>query len=170
MRFKPVLLHIVTPLLVGGMLYIAFRSNKLIMFKWFEVMNLSDCTNQIRDLLNPLIHYMPKWVFNSLPDGLWVYAYSSSYMLYFRGRAWKDNYWLFFPFLFGSVAELAQSMKIIAGTFDYLDLIFCLLGSIVSITLNLKNEKQICKDDRSNPNFSFFYSDGVRLRKFKKQI
>ena len=170
MRLKQVLLHVLFPLLVGGMLYVSFRSDSLMMFKWFEVANLSCCTDQIRNLLNPAIHYIPKWIFNSLPDGLWVYSYSSSYLLYFGGRAWKENYWLLFPLLFGSVAEIAQSLNIVDGTFDYLDLIFCLLGSILSITLNFKNEKQICKDDRSNPNFSFFYNVGVRFRRFKKQI
>lgn len=107
------------------------------------------------------------WVFNSLPDGIWVYAYSSSYLLYFAGRTWKGNYWLLFPFLFGSVAEIAQSFNLVAGTFDYTDLLLCLSGSLLSIIINFKNEKKTFKNYRSNSNFRFFYSDGIRFWRFK---
>ena len=164
MRIKPILLHVAIPLLVGGFIYIAFRSNTLEMFRWFEAINLSGVINQIRESSKPVRKHIPVWVFNSLPDGLWVYSYSSTYILYFRDKSWKNNYWLLFPLLFGSVAEIAQALNLVAGTFDYLDLIFCLSGSLLSIILNFKNEKQISKNYRGDSNFRFFCGNGIRLR------
>ena len=60
-------------LIIGGLIYVGFRDKSLLMFTWFEQLGVSGEVDAIRGLVNSGGVY--GWVKNSLPDGLWIFAY-----------------------------------------------------------------------------------------------
>ena len=57
-------------LLAGGLLYIAFRSEQLLMFEWFAWLGMSPALAVIRQTAQPLKSGLPCWVYLSLPNAL----------------------------------------------------------------------------------------------------
>lgn len=115
------------------------------MFSWFETVGLSSFVHGIRAILNPFKENIPNWIYYSLPDGLWVYSFTSSYILIWGKDIQSAKYWLLLPLVFGSVVELAQGIRIFPGTFDILDFVCCTFGfsiSVLIVKLN-KNEKKL---------------------------
>ena len=136
-RLELIIFHIIFPLLLGGGIYVAFRSKSLILFRWFDKINISGFTNVIRDILDPCINNIPNWVKFSLPDGLWVYAFSSSFLIIWNQDFKTVKYWLLIPLLTFTFIELFQHFKIISGTCDLVDFFICLLAFVLSI-INFK--------------------------------
>lgn len=123
------------PLLLGGLLYIAYRSKSLRMFYWFELIGLNSPISNLRDNLYAFKQYIPPWVYFSLPDGLWVYSFTSSILILWK----KNNYWILFPIITGIMVEVLQGFSLFPGTFDYLDLTFSIIGLTLSkIIINNK--------------------------------
>ena len=113
------------------------------MFGWFCNLGFIELINLVRGFFNPFKKYLPTWIYYSLPDALWVYSFTSIYLILWNNRI---NYWLIIPFFFGCLLEIAQSLKIVDGTYDPIDLIFSLLAFILSIFINQlikTNEKKI---------------------------
>ena len=88
---------------------------------------------------------MPKWIIYSLPDGLWVYSFSA--MLYLiLGEDFKGiNKILFAPFIVLCGLEILQYLKIISGTFDFIDMFIGLTINILLI-INIK----FCKNEKKS--------------------
>lgn len=143
---KLVFIHVIIPLLFGGLIYISFRSLSLRMFNWFEWSKIDILTTLIRTTIHPSKSQYPSWFYFSLPDALWVYSFSSALLILWKDQFKKGKYWLFIPLLLGSVVEVAQGLKLFPGTFDILDLIFtivalCLSVIIINYIFN-QNDKQ----------------------------
>lgn len=60
--------------LIGGFIYIAFRSTSLLMFKWFDILGLSNAIYTIRAGVSDY-KIASSWILYSLPDGLWTLSY-----------------------------------------------------------------------------------------------
>jgi hypothetical protein len=147
MRFKALtIIHVICPLLLGGVIYISFRSLSLRMFDWFEVAGLKTMASFIRSVAHPLKNHLPSWIYFSLPDGLWVYSFTSSLILLWNDQFEKGKYWLIIPFTTGCLFELAQGLKLVKGTFDPIDFALCLLFFCLSLVILRpkiqKNEKR----------------------------
>jgi|APGre2960657505_1045072.scaffolds.fasta_scaffold38147_2 hypothetical protein len=138
------IIHCLTPLLIGGLLYILFRSTDIRMFKWFSIIGLDNLIYLLREVFFQFKNDLPCWTYYSLPDGLWVYAFTSSLLILWNGRL---TFWLSLPLLTGTFVEIAQGLKIFPGTFDILDLFFttiALLSSTIIIIYKFnQNEKTI---------------------------
>lgn len=132
---KLIFIHVAIPLLLGGLIYISFRSLSLRMFNWFEWSKIDFFTSLIRDLIYPLKNYIPPWFYFSLPDGLWIYSFSSALLIYWNNDFEKVKYWLLIPFVSGILIEILQGFKFFSGTFDFLDLFFSILGLLLSKTI-----------------------------------
>lgn len=135
LKIKQFSLNVFAPLIIGSLLYISFRSETLIMFSWFETVGLSSFVNGIRTILNPFKENIPTWIYYSLPDGLWVYSFTSSYILIWGKDIQSAKYWLLLPLVFGSVVELMQGIRIFPGTYDILDFVCCSLGLLLSLLI-----------------------------------
>ncbi len=143
-KVKSYLVHVLIPLFIGGYIYIVFRNKNLRFFNYFEKIGCLDYINTIRLINNPYKGFFPNWFFYSLPDGLWVYSFTSFYIIIWNGRIAKMQYWLLLPVIFGCLAELAQAIKIFEGTYDPIDLLFLVSAFIISININkFKNETKI---------------------------
>ena len=111
-------------LLVGGMVYLLFRSTSLPILDW--VIN-ADMMNYIERLgLN--IFLIPAWMIYILPDGLWMFSYCLiiGCIWDFRiSRCWfMLTLFLFVAILF----EFLQYVHVIPGTFDNMDIIAYVLA------------------------------------------
>lgn len=115
------------PIISGGFIYIIFRTEKLIMFRWFEFLNLSDGIYFIKKLKN--IYSFPSWFIYNLPDGLWIFSYTSISLEIWKHSITKQNiFWIFsIPFI-AVLSEILQFFIIIPGTFDFIDILFYLSG------------------------------------------
>jgi hypothetical protein len=137
--------HIGT-LLIGGLIYILFRTTTLKMFGWYDRLGLSNSISNLRDYSEPLIKDIPNWFMYSLPDGLWIFSYISL-MLYI----WKNSIsrnsaiWIFIIPFIAIISEFGQLFKLVPGTFDIIDLLFYVLGIFLPLlifnnSLNFKNQ------------------------------
>jgi hypothetical protein len=144
MKTKLFIFHVLIPLTLGGILYITFRSSTLRMFDWFEAIGIDPALLFIRDYSTPLKSFLPLWTYFSFPDGLWVYSFTSAYIIIWNG---KLTGWLFLPIVTGPVVEIAQALNIFPGTFDILDLVITIIGfGLGTIIINFKikqNEKTV---------------------------
>lgn len=138
--------QVLIPILIGGSLYIAFRSKTIRLFDWFETIGLAEPLHGFRSIFIPYKENIPSWIYYSLPDGLWVYAFASALMIYWNREIEKAKYWLLIPFVSGTFIEIAQGLNLFQGTFDFLDLAFTVLALILSVTINYnfkQNDEQV---------------------------
>jgi hypothetical protein len=133
-----ILFHVISPLTLGGLLYVVFRAKSLRMFSWFESIGINTQISFLREYLSPLKSWLPSWVYFSLPDGLWVYSFTSIILILWAG---KINFWLIIPFTSGVLIEILQGFSF-TGTFDYLDLTFSVIGISTSISIINRKFKQ----------------------------
>ena len=146
MKTKQIYLGHITPLLVGSLIYILFRSSSLKMFYWFKSLNLLNIITELRQLT--LIYYntLPGSVLFALPDGLWLFAYVSLILHVWNNSIdTKSIIWVLLVPYIAIISEFGQLFGIIPGTFDFLDIIMYILGTTLpfivynkSITNNLK--------------------------------
>src|SRR6188508_1513709 len=64
--------HVAAPLVVGALLYLGFRSDRLLGWQWADAIGIGSVAHAARSLVQDLA--VPDWVRFSLPDALWVYA------------------------------------------------------------------------------------------------
>lgn len=142
-KSKPFLIHVFIPLVIGGLIYVFFRSKTLRFFDWIDKIGLSDIVNVIRTMVHPYKEILPNWFLNSLPDGLWVYSFSA--MLFFSSKKYfiQNKMLLMLPFVLILIMEVLQLLDVICGTFDIMDLVMSLIMNLLLIAiLELKyNEK-----------------------------
>jgi len=134
-KSRLLLFHVLFPLLIGGLIYISFRSKALLLFRWFDEIKISGFTNLIRCTLSPMKKYIPNWAIYSLPDGLWVYALSSSLFIIWGKDCLKSFYRVLIIIAFAPCLEIMQFYNILPGTFDIIDLIFYIIASTVSVLI-----------------------------------
>jgi len=132
---KMTTIHVIFPLTIGGLIYISFRSLSLRLFGWFEFTGINTFTSFIRNSTYPIKNYLPSWIYFSLPDGLWVYSFSSALLIIWGDQFSKVKYWLLIPLLFGVIIEFAQGLKIFPGTFDIIDFTFTIMALALSIII-----------------------------------
>ena len=122
--------HLLT-LVVGGLIYIAFRTDTLLMFKWFAAISLDTPIEYLREMTLTTKKYLPEWFMFSLPDGLWIFSYITLILLIWKNKVTRHNVlWVFIIPLVAIFSEIGQLFRITPGTFDLVDLTFYFLGAI----------------------------------------
>lgn len=116
--------------LTGGLIYLAFRSETLLMFRWGEKLGLGNMITQIRSISADYLP-LPQWVLFSLPDGLWVLSY-----VFAMAAIWvcdlTSHRFLFFLIPFIAIgSEILQSIGLVQGSFDWIDLFLYFLATII---------------------------------------
>ena len=120
--------HIGT-LLLGGLIYILFRSSSLLMFDWCNKIGLSNSINSLRDYTNPIVKEIPHWFLYSLPDGLWIFSYISLILYIWQNSvSFKNISWILIIPILAIGSEIGQLLGLVSGTFDFADLVFYILG------------------------------------------
>lgn len=131
------------PVIFGGFIYIIFRGEDLVMFRWFKYLNLSAVIAIIKNFRD--IFSFPEWFIYSLPDGLWVFSYIAVSLEVWKYSFTKENFfWIFSIPFFAVLSEFLQLFRIVPGTFDFIDIAFYLLGIIlpcISSKINFNTKK-----------------------------
>lgn len=129
---RHLLCHVFIPIIIGGLIYTLLRVNTLLVFRVYEVLQLDGF---IKDLRQVTMQWeIPDFVKFSLPDGLWVYAFT-----YFIVSLWKHDesngkekyIFMLLPLLFGIGGELIQIFNNRIGTFDLQDVFISLIAYLV---------------------------------------
>ena len=124
-------------LLTGSYLYLKFRSETLLMFKWAKNLHLDFIVSAIRKSFEGLNSDQIEFLIFSAPYGLWVISFCC-----FIGAIWhKDNSLsaiilrLFVPVIAIS-SELLQFVGFLPGTFDINDLLVLIVSTIIGLTIS----------------------------------
>ena len=133
-----VLLYCALPILVGGLIYLAFRDTSLLMFRWAGWIGLDAAIDAMRVHTLPFRPGIPDWVLFSVPDGVWVFACTA-----FFARLWHDGHWAFRLFWIGLGPVLAIGgelgqlgfIGLVPGTFDPADMIFYVIAGVAALWL-----------------------------------
>ena len=107
-------------LIIGGLIYVGFRDKSLLMFSWFEQLGVSGEVDAFRGLVNSEGVY--GWVKNSLPDGLWIFAYLFLVDAIWNGTKSISSYIFIFSLpCFALLSEFLQYFGLFPGVFDWID-------------------------------------------------
>lgn len=124
--FKVGLLFI--PLIFGSFIYIIFRSERLLMFRWFEFLHINSIIQKTRTIGSEYI--FPDWFIYNLPDGLWISSYVLiSIEIWNREITRQNIFWISIIPVVAMASEILQYFGIFRGTFDALDILFYILGA-----------------------------------------
>jgi len=133
-------IYSISPLLVGGLIYICFRIESLIMFSWFNSISLSKVIIAIRNYTLNYDFLIPDWVKFSLPDGLWLFSFISLILITWKNEINSSNlFWLIGLPIIALLSEIGQSISIVSGTFDWIDIAMYLTGFILPFIINKKS-------------------------------
>ena len=125
-------------LISGSYIYLTFRSETLLMFKWAEYLGLDSIISSIRESSSVLNSHQINYVIFSAPYGMWVISFCC-----FIGAIWhKDSsasaiIWRLFVPAIAISSELLQFIGILPGTYDTNDLLVLTLSTIIGITISI---------------------------------
>jgi len=119
-------------LFIGGIIYLFFRTEKLLMFKWINFIGAEDVLNKIRLITLNFRPYIPDWLLYSMPDGLYVFSYVSLMLAVWNMKLTLTSiFWILNIPLIIIVSEIGQLFLIVPGTYDIKDLSFYLFGTVL---------------------------------------
>jgi hypothetical protein len=121
-------------LVIGGLIYIRYRNESLLMFDWFQELRISNIIGEYRVDVDKSSVY--EWVKYNMPAGLWLFSY-----MFIIDSLWgNDNNAVYRCFLYvlpimALVSELMQLFKILPGTYDFMDLFSYVLAILLFIII-----------------------------------
>ena len=115
---------------VGGMIYVFFRPESIIMFRWFPFLGVIHKQVSVFSTI-----HLPDFLVYSIPDGLWLFSY-----ILLIGVIWNFNYHrcIFLTMLLPVYAishELLQLYHLVPGYFDILDFVVYIIATLVGISV-----------------------------------
>ena len=136
-----IFLHVILPLLTGGLIYILFRADSLLMFRWFDKLGAGDFINSCRQHTVGQFT-LPTWVVYSLPDALWIFSFTSLMIAIWKGKfSIHSVFWVFIAPTIGLLSEIGQAFHFVRGTFDITDLTLILIASTLPFYSPIKNHQ-----------------------------
>lgn len=125
------------PLIIGGTLYLGFRSQDLLMFRWVNYLGLSNIVNLWRSYCSQ--YPLPEWISYALPDGLWLLSYMLLMHTIWGEHIRQYKVWVYILPVIAITSELMQLVILSLGTFDIMDII-CYSGAILLFELKTRIE------------------------------
>ena len=123
-------------LLMGGMTYLLFRPQTLLMFHVTDAIGLSAAINSMREGISS---QLPEFIIYSLPGALWAAAYILTIdSLMFRQSVMPRILVSGIIPVIGAVSELLQLTGLLPGTFDVADLLCYLVPYLLYLSITLK--------------------------------
>ena len=124
-------------LFIGSYLYLKFRSETLLMFKWAENIGFDFIVSSIRRSYEGFNFYQMNYFVFSAPYGLWVISFCC-----FIGAIWhKDTsfaaiIWRLFVPAIAISSELLQFVGFLPGTYDINDLLVLFVSTIIGLIIS----------------------------------
>jgi hypothetical protein len=99
-------------------------------FGWYDRLGISHTIVALRRVAGPWRHDIPSALLYSLPDALWVYAFTAALALIWKmqPKTTQRLLWLFLPSILAIGAEFGQAVHLVQGTFDWLDVVSYVLA------------------------------------------
>ena len=136
-------------LLIGGMIYVLWRSEALLMFIWFDALGMRPAVEILRGYAAPYSTTFPSWFYFSLPQALWLFSGILLFDSVWRGDARLHKwFWVIVVAVSAIGGEFAQHWRFLPGTFDLLDIILCILAltiAILCIHFSLSTERRFVR-------------------------
>lgn len=132
-----IFLHVLIPVTIGITIYLFFRTNTLLVFKWANFFGLLEIIGVIRSYTLQLVNIIPDFILYSLPDGIWVYSATIMFLILWHKctNNWYKISWILLPLLCSMIAEILQYFSIIEGTFCIVDICFNIAFFFLSLSL-----------------------------------
>jgi len=113
------------------------------MFRWADAIGVKPVLDNMRVYCTTIQFENLNWFFFSLPDGLWVYSFTS-FMLIVWGLKFSRHsiFWISIGPSFALCGEMGQALGVVRGTYDPTDLLLCLIGSILPAAILLTQAKR----------------------------
>ena len=131
-------------LLLGGLIYIFWRSETLMMFAWLEYLGLEKFIRSMRDITLELS--LPNWVLFSLPNALWLFSGLLLFDFIWGSEASVSKlFWFSIFWMIAICTEMSQALRLIPGTFDWQDMTFIILAgffALLLITPSIQKERR----------------------------
>ena len=143
---KKVLLASVA-LLIGGMIYVLWRSQSLLMFCWFDTLGIGQLVETLREIASPYSHAFPHWIYFSLPQALWLF--SGILFFYYIWRNGSTVSYILWTAVFVTIAfgfELGQFLNVVPGyceVWDVLSLVVACLSAWAVVGFTSHRERRI---------------------------
>lgn len=118
-------------MLIGGLIYIGFRIDTLLMFRWFRYLNISNWVDIYRNIVANI--FLPEFFVYSLPNGLWAFSFIMFVSIMTTGKI--KNFLIIFCILITIGFEIFQNFEIVPGTFCLVD--FLTNAFFVSLSLKI---------------------------------
>ena len=142
---KRLLIHSILPTFFGGIIYVLFRDDSIYLIRLLKNNELLKYLQPLRSSLYINNDKIPNWIYFSLPDGLWIYGLISSYFIVLKNKV-EILFWIIVSIGLSVGVEFLQKSNLYKGTFDWVDILFYVLGIIFSVFINLnklqKNEEK----------------------------
>lgn len=136
MSRKTEIIYAISAMLTGGMIYVLWRPDSLVMFSWFDSLGLRGNVDHIRELVLPYYSAFPGWVIYAMPQSLWFFSGLLAFDCIWAARD-KAIYWFYFAG-FSVIAlstELGQLAGIVPGYFDGCDFAALVLAGLIALIL-----------------------------------
>ena len=119
------------PVFLGGLIYLTYRAETLLMFSWSKYIGFTAFVSFLRTGSQLQNLTIPNWVKFSLPDALWLFSFTYIILFLWDFKINRQSaFWIFLAPTVGLFSELGQLLEFIPGTFDKMDLLLLLLATI----------------------------------------
>lgn len=116
-------------LLVGGLLYLCFRPESLVMFGWVKMLGLYPAVLELRMQSTTLASSLPEWLIFSAPNGLWVFSFGTLMVSLWAPTGFSVAVnWAIALWAVGIVSEVMQVFSLVPGFFDVADIVAYTVG------------------------------------------
>ena len=129
----------------GGLIYLGYRDESLIMFNWVDTLKLAPYVNIYREWLYPTISVLPNSFIYSLPNALWSLGGLLLIASIWANESIERYIWSLI-FIIGVLSSEFLQGIIIPGTFDVIDILYIFLSIITAnriIKIKLRRNKCI---------------------------
>lgn len=128
-------------ILVGGAIYLVFRTRTLFMFKPLPIEWITTLDNIKNNITLPN-NIFTSFLIYSLPTGLWTISYILLMQIICESMQKKQRFlWIYSLPVILLIVEFLQLFPICQGTFDIVDSLCYIIPIIVSLIIDKQNEK-----------------------------
>ena len=129
--------------IIGGSLYIFFRTSDHLFFRWFSFLGLDNWFEALRNHSLSTSSHLPDWVVYSLPNSLWAFAYALLITsLWYGNKSWLKYIWMASIPVLVIGFEVLQYTGTIHGTFCIQDLTLGIVGLTLGCIVGIKLKNQ----------------------------
>ncbi len=126
-------LNVIVPLILGGGIYLLWRSSSLLMFEWVRAIGGQEILKNVRANTIEYRIFIPEPILYSFPDATWVYSATAYQLLVWKQRnAIAKELWILSALILGIGGEFGQLIKAVPGTFCLFDITLSLAAYIMA--------------------------------------